>query len=272
MERRRPPKWSGPPRGAPSPPSPAQDLARRRAEELVRSHGLDVATARLVAAGRADLNAVLQRMARADEVQRLMAKHGFNRALATQIALGHADLEATLARRRVEEHLESSRRRSILDDAFASHAELTLGVQGHRTVRGVLTAVDPYEVVIQHADGGAEERIHKVLLKYAFLSADFKKIKKGLEYDNERRERTVEPRFRPQERFGCSDRRLGLAMDRKVQVVAVTLEGECFIGEVAWVGRFEFGVRTRAGGEVVVFRHALDDFRDDVPHPRTRSR
>lgn len=238
----------------------------------MRSHGLDAATARQVATGRADLNAVLLRMARAEEVQRLMDRYGFNRALATQIALGHADLESTLARRRVEDHLEATRHRSILDEAFAAGTELTFGIHGHRTLRGTLVAVEPYEVVIRPSEGGDAERVHKVLLKYAFPSAEFKKIKKGLEYDNERRERVTEPRYRPQERYGCSDRRLGLAMDRKTPVVAVTTEGECFVGEVSWVGRFEFGVRTRAGGEVVVFRHALDDFRDGTGAPRAKPR
>lgn len=237
----------------------------------MRQHGLEPGVARQVAAGKQDLNEVLKRMANADEVQRLMDRHGFNRALATQIVLGHADLDLTLARRRVEAHLQAHRERSVLEEARQRGAELTLGLHGRRTLRARVLAVEPYEVVVVGEDG-VEERIHKVQLKYAFAPEAFKQVKKGLEYDNERRAHPAEPRFRPQDRYGCSDRRLGLALDRKTPVTAVTLEGECFSGEVVWVSRFEIGLRTKAGGEVVVFRHALDDFRDGSAPARARPR
>jgi sRNA-binding regulator protein Hfq len=145
---------------------------------------------------------------------------------------------------------------------LAPGAELTLGLHGHRNLRVKVQAVDPYEVVVREVEGGAEERIHKLQIKYAYPSAEHKKVRKGLEYDKERRDRAVEPIARPQHRFACSDKRLGFAMEQKHAVTAVTLEGECFTGEIAWISRYEFAIRTRHGGEVVVFRHALDDLRD----------
>jgi len=201
-------------------------------------------------------------MAVADEVGRLIATHDINRALATQVVLGQAQLEDVLARRRLELHLTANRERSTLDAAAASGKELTLGVHGHRHLRGRVLRSDRYEIAFLDAESGTEQLIHKLQVKYAFDPEDFKKVKKALDYDKERRDRAAEPKPRPQDRFGCSDKRLGAAMDRKTPVVAVTLEGECFSGEVAWIARYEIGLRTRAGAEVAVFRHALDDFRD----------
>jgi hypothetical protein len=201
-------------------------------------------------------------MAFQDEVQGLMARHDLNRALATQVVLGQANLELVLTRRRVEAQLTAQRARSVLDTAVADQRELTVGVHGRRQVRVRVRAVERYEVVFEDVESKSELRLHKLQLKYAYAPDDHKKVRKALEYDKARREGVIEPIPRPQDRYACSDRRLGLAMDRKHPIVAVTLEGECFSGEIVWVARYEFGVRTRAGAEVVVFRHALADLRE----------
>ncbi len=215
-----------------------------------------------MAAGRADLNELLKRMAFQDEVQALMNRHELNRALATQIVLGQANLDQVLTRRRVEAQLAANRARSVLDAAAADGRELTVGIHGHKQLRVKVAAVERYDVVLVETEGGAEHRVHKLQLKYAYAPDDHKKVRKSLDYDKARREAVVEPIPRPQDRYACSDRRLGVALDRKLPVTAVTLEGECFTGEIAWVARYEFGLRTRSGAEVVVFRHALADLRE----------
>lgn len=243
-------------------PPRRDEASARRAQEIAQSTGLPIEAARQVAAGRADLNELLKRMAFSDEVQTLMTRHDINRALATQIVLGQANLDQVLTRRRVEAHLLANRAKSVLDAAVADGRELTLGVHGHKTLRVKVRAVEKYEVVLVETESGAEQRVHKLQLKYAYAPDDHKKVRKGMDYDKARRDAVVEPVPRPQDRYACSDRRLGLALDRKLPVTAVTLEGECFSGEIAWVARYEFAIRTRSGGEVVVFRHALADLRE----------
>lgn len=239
-----------------------EDPLARKAADIAHTTGLPIEAARQVAAGRADLNELLKRMAFQDEVQTLMTRHDLNRALATQILLGQANLDQVLTRRRVEAQLLHNRGRSVLDAAAADGRELTIGLHGHKQVRAKVKEVDRYEVVLVEVENGAEHRVHKLQLKYAYHPDDHKKVRKGMDYDKARRDAVVEPISRPQDRYACSDRRLGIALDRKVPVTAVTLEGECFSGEIAWVARYEFGVRTRSGGEVVVFRHALADLRE----------
>ncbi len=238
------------------------DPIAMRTAEIVRTTGLAPGMARQVATGKMDLNEVVKRMAVADEVNRIMVQHELNRALATQIVLGHASLDAALCRRRIDTHLAAHADRAILERAATSQKPISLGLHGHRIVRGVVVSVDKYEFVFRDAETGAETVIHKLQVKYAYEPDDYKKVKKAMDYDKVRREKAVEPVARPQDRFGCSDRRLGTAWDKKTHVTAITLEGECFSGEVAWVARFEFGLRPRSGGEVVLMRHALDDFQD----------
>jgi hypothetical protein len=228
---------------------------------VARSTGLPPELARRVALGQADVNTLLAQLAFRDQVDALMQRHGLVRSLATQVALGHARLEDILVRRRVDALIAAGRDRSTLEAACASGAELTLGLHGQRSVRVRVQAVERYELVVTDAATGAEERLHKLQVKYAHAPDDYKRLRKALDYDKARRARQVEPIARPQDRFACSDRRLAQLADAHAAVTAVTLEGECFTGEVAWVGRFEFGLRTRAGAEVVIFRHALDDLR-----------
>lgn len=259
----RPSRGSGPRRDTRRAPAERRpDPHASRAAEIARTTGLPLASARLVAAGKADVNELLKRMAFHDEVNSLIQRHTLNRALATQVVLGHASLEQILLRRRVEAHLTANHDRSILATALATGSDLTLGLHGHRVVRAKILVIDLYEITIREVESGAEERLHKLQIKYAYDPNDHKKVKKGLEYDKERRDRAVEPVKRPQDRYACSDKRLGVAMERKLAVTAVTLEGECYTGEIVWISRYEFAIRTRHGGEVVLCRHALDDLRE----------
>ncbi len=243
-------------KGAPR-PTPAVERAQK-AERIAASAGVPLDVARQIAAGRLDLNEAVRRLAFADEVNGLMLRHTLDRALATQVAMGHADLAGVMQRRRVDTALAASKDRTVL----VAGRELTVCVHGHKSLHLRVISVDSYEIHAMDLESNVEIAVHKTQMKYAFLPVDFKKVRKALEYDKGRRDAVVEPRLRPQERFACSNRRLGLSMDRKAEVSVVTLEGEVFTGSVGWVSRFEFGLCTRQGAEIVIFRHALDDFRE----------
>ena len=67
-----------------------------------------------------------------------------------------------------------------------------------------------------------------------------------------------------QDRYGCSDKRLFRYLDSAVTVAVTTLEGEVFTGKVAWMGRWEFGLKLeKSDVEVVFWRHALADIAED---------
>ncbi|MEQ1564900.1 MAG: hypothetical protein ABMA64_04625 [Myxococcota bacterium] len=233
---------------------PKLDLSvKTRAEELVAS-GMPYQMAMAVAHGRMELNEALERMARKDRVNALMERHQLSRALATQIALGHASLDQVLSRRRLDTHRTDHRDRSALE----VDARLTLALSDGRTVKGRVSAVEPYQVTVE-AEGGAAETLHKLKLLYSYAPDDWKAVKKGVRVDKKASPVGEEPAVRPQDRYSCSDRRLFGYLDRGVDVVVTLLDGQTMRGQLTWFGRYEFGFKLRTDAEITVFRHALRD-------------
>lgn len=243
-----------PPGGGPRQQPTAQDHAKK--------YGLPLDLARLVAAGQLTPSEAIERLARRDQVEQLMRQHELDRALATQIALGHARLDDVLARRRIQVHLDANRDQEVFHDYATSGAPIVLGLHGHRIVRGVIGDVRAYEFDFTEEGAAAAEVIHKTAVKYAYPPDEYKKLKKAMEVDKARRERAIDPRLRPQDRFACSNRRLGAAQDAQRDVHITLLEGEIFSGKIARVSRYEVLLRTKQGAEVVLLRHAFDDFQE----------
>lgn len=242
-------------RGGPRGKGRPSSGARERAQELARS-GMPFQMAMAVAQGRMELNDALERLARRAEVERLMRKHDLNRALATQIAMGHADLEAFLAKRRMEQHREAHRDRSVLDTALEDGVSRTFGVHGRRVLTGVVTATDAYHAHVQ-VEGEEPEQLHKLQFKFAYAPGDWKRVKKAFRKDKALSKEPREPIPRPQDRYTISDKRLFRYLDQGVQVEVTLLEGEMVRGAVAWFGRYEFGMTVKGDVEVTIFRHAL---------------
>jgi len=249
-KQRRPPK-----RG----PAPRNNV-REHAAQLVRETGIPHNLAHQVALGNLSLNEVLSRMATRDKVDGLMKRYELPKSLATQIALGQADLAFVLQKRRRAEHVEANRTRSILLEAVDSGEALTIGLHGKKSFRGTIQAVNQYEFVGTDLDG-VEHTIHKLQAKYACLDSIGRAVRNQMKRDKTRKE-PVEPIWKPQDRYGCSDRRLFGILDDEEQAIATTLEGEVFTGRIEWMGRWEFGmVLKKKNAQVVLFRHALADLR-----------
>ncbi|MSP55833.1 MAG: hypothetical protein EXR69_09565 [Myxococcales bacterium] len=242
-------------------PSPDQLLRRRKVEELGKQ-GLPLALAQAVANGQLTLNDAVLKLQRADEAARLVRLHGIAHSLAVQVAMGQADLATVLCTRRVEAYVKESSGRTLFDLIGSTWA---LGVYGQKTRQLTMLRNDKYEVEVRKAgegQTGEPELLHKTTVKYAYAPADFKLVRKHLEYDKELRSTSAEPRLRPQDRYACSDRKIGAWWNGKTVVRLATMEGEVFTGEIAWFSKFEVGLQNRAGVEVVVFRHALADARE----------
>ena len=238
----------------------AASPVRAEAARIAKESGIPQHLAHQVALGNLSIHDVLSRMATRAKVDGLVKRYGLPKSLATQIALGQADLNHVLRKRRQAEHIEANRTRSILAGALASGDALSFGLHGKKHLRGVIRAVNAYEIEID-AGTGTPETVHKLQIKYACADADSRGVRNQIKRDKERKE-PVEPIWKPQDRYGCSDRRLFAAVDEKVPVTATTLEGEIFSGVVEWMSRWEFGmVLKKKNARVVVFRHALADFR-----------
>ncbi len=236
----------------------------KRAQEMVKSHGLPEELARQVASGQIDLNGAIMKLAMQDEINLLMTQHKFNRALATQIALGHINREDMILKQQVFDRIKKTRHYTVFERAKFRNQELTMAVHGRKHIRALIQKNLKYEVEYQDVETQEVVLIHKLQVKCAWFSEDTKKVRKGMTWDAKRKAlEAVEPLVRPQDRYACSDRRLGTAMVRGLDVRATTLEGEVFAGKLEWLSRFEFSLMTRQGVEVVVLRHALGDMAGD---------
>lgn len=227
---------------------------RAKAARLEREAGLPRTLAFQVAMGNVSLSEVLERMARRDRVEALMRRHELPKSLATQVALGQADLDQVLVRRRRESHLAEHRTHSLLTDMAESGEAVFLGLLGHRRLEGTVLSVDKYEFDFQPKKGEVET-VHKLQVKFGVDLSQGSKARNALRVS--KKGEAAEPVWKPQDRYGISDKRLFGYLDDELDIQVDTSEGDIVRGKVSWMGRWEFAVRTKKGPEVVVFRHAL---------------
>ena len=235
--------------------------AKRKAERLVRDAGIPHNLAWQVATGDLSLNEVLERLARKDKVDGLMRRFGLPKSQATQVALGQADLDSLLKKKRLEEEMTRSRERSFLLEAAHGGIPVVVGLHGRRIQKGHVKGVDRYEFSFQDRGASEPESVHKLQVKWACIGDDELKVRKAHKKDPAR-DADAEPVWKPQDRYGCPDKRLFGFLDDGDQVVVTLLEGDRFTGQVTWMGRWEFGMELKKGASVVIFRHALADVRE----------
>ena len=231
----------------------APDPRVRAKAETLHKDGMPFQMAMAVASGRMDFSDALERMARKERAARIEKEHDLSCALATQIAMGHADLESVLRRRRMMQHRENFRDRTILE--VGTHVSLDL-CDG-RTVKGEVSADLAFEVEILPEKNEETVTLRKLELMYGHDPSDWKLVKKSRKLDKALAKLALVPAKRPQDRYGCSDKRLFRYIDTEREVVVTLLHGAIFRGIVRWFSRYEFGLEVRGGAVVVVFRHAL---------------
>ncbi len=233
--------------------SPDEEALRRRADELHKD-GMPFQMAMAVAHGRMDLSEALERMSRKDRVNRLVEEHGLTRALATQVAMGHVELKTILRRRRLKAHRDEHRDRTVLEPG--NH--MTFGLHGKRLVTGTVGEVSAYSFSFTPDDGEPED-VHKLQVKLAYDPKDWKRAKKAIRTDRALAKNPREPVPRPQDRYGCSDKRLFSYVDRGDEITVTLLEGELIKGRVRWFSRYEMALEVRGDATLYIFRHALHD-------------
>ena len=232
-----------------------------RVDELM-GMGLSRRNAQAVAAGQRDLNGVLEGMATRDRARSLGERYGIPYSLATQIAMGHASLEQVLMNRRRHAHVTENKLRSVFQMALDTGGPFTFAVLGGRFRRMKILTIDPFEVDIEDVQTGEQERLHKLQVKYGFASGDWKTVRRAVSFDKVLRKKEYELRYRPQDRYHCSDKRLYAYLEAKTRLRVVTMEGDRFQGVVKWLGKYEFGFKVKGDVDIIVMRHALEDIQE----------
>jgi sRNA-binding regulator protein Hfq len=224
---------------------------------LQKDMGLPREVALRVARKEVTIDKVLVEMVTKDKAKNLMRRHGLDRALATQVAMGQADLEHVLRRRRLSSHLALNTDRSVLVDAHKDGRAWRFALHDGRVLTGRVVGLDRYEARLAPTGSDDEESVHKLQFKLAWRPEEDKLARKGFRWDKELREQPQEPVPRPQDRFGCSNRKLFGWLEADTRVSLTTLEGEVVLGKIAWFSRYEIGVNVKDKTEVIFFRHAL---------------
>jgi hypothetical protein len=228
---------------------------RARAEKLMKTSGIPRNLAFQVAMGNLSLNGVLRKLSFRDEVEKLIRRHDFPRSLATQIALGQVNLDDVLQKKRLQLYIEENRDRSLFTDVTASGVRVTFLLHGMRRVSGVVSDVTSYEFRITPKKGEPMV-IHKLQARAGWDARKNAAVLSSIKKDKAHA-KPMEPIVKPQDRFHCSNRRLFQHMESLDKLAIRLLEGDIVIGKVDWIGRWEFGLKTKKGPVVTIFRHAM---------------
>lgn len=232
-------------------------IIRAKAEELIQTTGIPRNLAFQVAMGNLTLNDVLEKMAFRDEVEKLIRRYAFPRSLATQIAMGQVKLDDILQKQRLREYIDQHRDRSLLVEAAGTKQRITLLLHGQKRRSGKILEVNPYDFVFQ-SKKGEPETIHKLQVRAGWDAKRNAAVLSSIKKDKNR-DRVEEPVVKPQDRFHCSNRRLFQHMEANERLTIRLLEGDVVIGTLDWISRWEFGLKTKRGPVVTVFRHAMAD-------------
>lgn len=243
-----------PPRQGGDPGARARKDARLR--ELL-AMGLPEPAARAVAAGQRDLNDVLRALAREAQATTLAERHAIPRSLALQVVDGQADLERILSKRRRQAYLLEHGEHSVFGAAVASGQPCVLGCLGRVTREVRILEALPYEVRVAPMDGGPEETLHKLTVKYACGPGEARAVRKAMGRDAALGAVVAHPLVRMQDRYALPDRLLFPWFEQAVRLRVTLVEGEQWTGTVASMSRYEFGLGLRAGATVTILRHAL---------------
>jgi hypothetical protein len=232
---------------------------RRKAEELMRDAGLPQHLAMRVAKAELPLTDALTLVDSQDRVARLITRHKLDKSLATQVVLGRVSLDQVLQRRRMLNHVESHKSKSILDVALADGNPRIFGLHGQRLVRARLTELDAYGLTLvsdeANAPAGPVGKMHKLEVKFVLNTTEIDLARAALKHQPEFEIQA--PIKRPQDRFRCTNKRLFAWIDAKSSVDLTTLEGDLISGPLNWFGRWELSIRASEDLDIIVLRHAI---------------
>lgn len=109
---------------------------------------------------------------------------------------------------------------------------------------------------------GAEQRIHKVLVKFACPAAFADEVERQLKLNEAVAARKEGPHFLPKYRHPIEDRALFDLMNRREVLFFTMLEGEVLRGIIRGFSKYEIRLGMKGDVPVVILRHGVYDLRD----------
>ena len=133
------------------------------------------------------------------------------------------------------------------------------GLYNHTVLPATIIDFTKYDLVLQ-AEGESQE-LPKTDVKYCYKSEEVTKIQAIIRYDEETKKQNLKPIIQPKKRYSINTRTIVRARRTQQTIEVTMLEGEVFRGLVDWVSRYEIKMILENESKIVVFRHAICDFK-----------
>ena len=142
------------------------------------------------------------------------------------------------------------------------------GLYDHALVPATITEFTKYDFVLQVALNpdsiGAEEEsreLPKTDVKYCYKAEDGMGIQSIISYNEEIKKQNLMPIVQPRKRYSINTSVIIQARRARKMIEVTMLEGEVFRGLVDWVSRYEIKMILENQSKIVVFRHAICNFK-----------
>ena len=142
------------------------------------------------------------------------------------------------------------------------------GLYNHTLLPATIIEFSKYDFILQVALNsdpiGAEaerQELPKTDVKYCYKAEDATDIQAIIRYNEEIRAQDLKPIIQRRKRYSINTRTIVQARRARQMIEVTTLEGEVFRGLVDWVSRYEIKMILENESKIVVFRHAICDFK-----------
>ena len=142
------------------------------------------------------------------------------------------------------------------------------GLYNHILLPATITEFTKYDFVLQvglNPDpiGGEAEKqeMPKTDVKYCYKAEDATDIQSIICYNEAIKEQNLKPIIQRKKRYSINTRDVVQARRARHTIEVTMLEGEVFRGLVDWVSRYEIKMILENESKIVVFRHAICDFK-----------
>ncbi len=133
------------------------------------------------------------------------------------------------------------------------------GLYNHILLPATIIDFTKYDFVLQGE--GERQELSKTDVKYCYKAEDATDIQSIIRYNQEIKEQNLKPIIQRKKRYNINTRAIIQARRAWHTIEVTMLEGEVFRGLVDWVSRYEIKMILENQSKIVMFRHAICDFK-----------
>ena len=136
---------------------------------------------------------------------------------------------------------------------------MLFGLYNHSLLPATITGFTRYDFVLQGE--GEKKELPKTDVKYCYKAEDAAAIQSIICYNETVKAQDLKPVTQRKKRYVINTRSIIQARRAEHTIEVTMLEGEVFRGVVDWVSRYEIKMILENESKIVVFRHAICDFK-----------